>query len=232
MDSRKSKFILNAILDTQATIRAIDVKIGYLLAALLVPFALLGRIWAHLSNIHSILTNYHIGDILAGTFLLLWIFSILCFIRALSAIDNPTDHINNSHRYKGIFYSGGLYKFGFLDSFLNRNFIKAHDEVPTFLSKIPNNTAEVLHELTLEQMKLIYIREIKLHRLKIGITAATFWFLFGFASFTSSKLYLTDVISHKNNNQEVQVQEVQKITKTPTAHHRKHKNSYCPSSKT
>ena len=221
MDSDKSKFILNSILDTQATIRAIDVKIGYLLAALLVPFALLGRIWAHLFNIHATLPFY-IGDLLFFAFLLTWIFSILCLIRALSAIDNPAIHIIDHRNYNGIFYSGGLYQFEFFDSFQNRKSIRASENVVSFLAKVPDSERNIQNELAFEQMKLIYIREIKLHRLKTGIIAAICWFAIGLSSFASSKLYSTDVVSHKNNNQEVQVQ-VQKITKIPTAHHQKHK---------
>jgi hypothetical protein len=217
MDSDKSKFILNAILDTQATIRAIDVKIGYLLAALLVPFALLGRIWAHLFNIHATLP-FHIGDLLFFAFLLTWVFSILCLIRALSAIDNPAIHIINYRNYSGIFYSGGLYEFEFFDSFQNRKSIRASDNVVSFLAKVPDSEINIQNELAFEQMKLIYIREIKLYRLKIGIRIAAFWFLIGLFSFTLSKFHAIDVASHKNNNQEVQ-----KVIQNPILHHERYK---------
>ncbi len=188
MDSDKSKFILNAILDTQATIRAIDVKIGYLLAALLVPFTLLGRIWAHLFNLHVTLP-FHFGDLLFVAFLLMWAFAVLCFICALSAIDNPARHIINASNYQGVFYGCGLYQFGVLDSVLNREIVRASNDVTSFLARIPDVAINIQSELAFEQMKLIYIRDIKLHRLRVGITSAQIWFCIGFLSFVLSKIY-------------------------------------------
>ncbi|RIZ67614.1 MAG: hypothetical protein D0528_11275 [Methylococcales bacterium] len=188
MDSDKSKFILNAILDTQATIRAIDVKIGYLLAALLVPFTLIGRIWAHFFNLHVALP-FHLDDFLFIAFLLMWVFTILCFIRALSAIDNPARHIINASHCQGVFYGGGLYQFGFLDSVLNREMVRASNDITSFLARIPDARINIQSELAFEQMKLIYIRDIKLHRLRVGITSAQIWFCIGFLSFVLSKIY-------------------------------------------
>jgi hypothetical protein len=182
----KKEFIFEAILDTQETIRAIDVKIGALLAALLIPFSSLGSIWTYFTIVYS---NYPkvIGIVLPVIFGLSWILSIISLIRALSAIDNPANHIINSAQYKGSFYGGGLYQFGVLDSLINRDIIKASKDVATIVADAPNTPDEIINELAFEQLKLIYIREVKLFRLKMTIKFSSIWLSTGVFSYCLSK---------------------------------------------
>lgn len=183
----KTAFIAGAILDIQSTIRAFDVKIGALLAALLIPFSNLGRICAHFQNIFQNY-NQNLAILLLVLFFCMWVFSITSLIRGLSAIDNPAKHIVNSSNYKGSFYGANLYNFGFLDCFLNRTIIKANKDVSTFELDIPKSKNEIEGELVFEQLKLIYIREAKLHRLKWGINFASVWFVLGLISYVISKI--------------------------------------------
>ena len=183
----KVAFITGAISDIQSTIRAIDVKIGALLVAVLMPFSNLGRICAHFQNISQ---NYSqtLILVLLVSFFSAWVMLIIALTRGLAAIDNPAKHTVNSNKYKGSFYGGNLYNFGFLDCLLNRSIIKANKDVSTFELDIPESKNEIEIELIFEQMKLIYIRDAKLHRLKWGINFSVLWFVLGLISYITSKM--------------------------------------------
>jgi hypothetical protein len=183
----KIDFIAAAINDTQNTIRATDVKVAALLTAMLLPLSLLGKIWAQFLHLSSVLSPYF--AVVSGVlFFLTWITSVAALIRTISAIDNPASHIVNSGSFKGSFYGGGLYSFSFIDTFFNRDVIKAKKDVTSFSKDYPNTNDGFIEELTFEHIKLIYIREIKLFRLSIAIKAAQLWFLVGLAIYVLSKM--------------------------------------------
>lgn len=182
----KAEFVTAAIIDTQSTIRAIDVKIGALLVAILAPLSGLGRIFSHIENIavHSPKAFYLILSIM---FIVVWILAVTALVRGLGAIDNPSCHIVNATKRKGSFYGGGLYSFGLLDAFLNRSIIKANKDPVSFSSEIPDNESDILDELVFEHMKLIYIRDAKLNRLKWALSFSVAWLGFGIVIYLSSK---------------------------------------------
>lgn len=182
----KTAFLAGAILDVQSTIRAVDVKIGALIVGLLAPFANMGRICAHFEHIINI--NKGLGIVLAAVFFIAWITALIALVRALAAIENPAKHITNHTKYKGAFYGGGLYQFGLLDTFLNRDFIKASKDVASFEQDVPDTKKEIETELAFEQLKLLYIRDLKLHRLKYAIHFGLVWFFVGILSYLISKL--------------------------------------------
>ena len=178
MDS-KAQFISAAIADCQATIRATDVKVGALLAGLLLPFSQVSHIWDYLTQLSAILERQTVTFIFFG----IWFVAICALVRTISAIDNPANHIVNESSCKGSFYSGGLYSFGFLDSLLNRDLVKASKDVANFAQSYPDTPDEIELELSFEHMKLIYIREIKLHRLNFALKVSAIWFAFGMCAF-------------------------------------------------
>jgi len=184
---KKNDFILAAINDTQAIIRAIDVKVAALLMGLLVPLSSLGKIWNHLVHISSITTNYF-AIAIGSAFLVTWLMAVLSLVRTLSAIDNPANHIVNSNDHKGVFYGGGLFQFGWVDALFNRDVIKANKDVSVYSKGYPCDENEVASELCFEHMKLIYIRDIKLHRFKFSLNVALVWLLFGMCIYLYSKI--------------------------------------------
>ncbi len=186
MDS-KSDFILSAISDTQATIRSIDVKVVALLTGLLIPISSLGKIWNHLAHISSLI-SYVLAISIGLIFFLLWLISILSLVRTLSSIDNPANHIVNSSEYKGAFYGGGLFDFNWLDVVLNRTVIKANKDVAVFSKSYPDNESDIIDELSFEHMKLIYIREIKLHRFKWSMRMSFIWAALSIGIYVFSKV--------------------------------------------
>lgn len=185
MDKR-TDLIVAAILDTQATIRAIDVKVAALLVAVLAPLANTNRVFGHLNHFGSLSPKW-IFAILAIAFLATWIAAFAALVRSIGAIDNPAGHIINSGSLTGSFYSGGLYKMGLLDVFLNRDVIKASKDPASFLALVPNDAASIEKELAFEHMKLVYIREVKLIRLGWGLRFALIWLMLGIGIFLTSK---------------------------------------------
>ncbi len=184
---KKGDFILAAINDTQATIRAIDVKVAALLTGLLIPLSSLGKIWAHLAHVYSA-SNSNLTILVGAIFVTAWLIAVLSLVRTMSAIDNPSVHIVNSNKYKGSFYGGGLFEFGWPDVLMNRRIIKAGKDVSSFSQDYPVNDEDVISELTFEHMKLVYIREMKLHRLKYSVRIATFWLITGLGIYVYSKM--------------------------------------------
>ncbi|HHX8446647.1 TPA: hypothetical protein ACVO1C_003000 [Vibrio diabolicus] len=175
----KTHFIAAAIQDCQATIRATDVKVGALLAGLLLPFAQISQIWGYLGDL-ALLIETHVFTIV---FFFFWFFAIFSLVRTISAIDNPASHIVNEDTCKGTFYGTKLYDFSFLDSFLNRDVVKAKKDITNFASAYPSSIQDIELELSFEHMKLIYIREIKLHRLKFALQLSAAWFVLGVCAF-------------------------------------------------
>ena len=186
MNSR-SDFILAAINDAQATIRSIDVKVATLLAGLLIPITSIGTIWGYLTQL-STLTTPCVSVLIGGIYIIFWLVAVLSLVRTISAVDNPSLHIVNSSSYKGVFYGGGLFEFGWLDVLLNRPFIKANKDVSIFSEDYPSSEDDTISELTFEHMKLIYIRDIKLHRFKASIRVAFVWLLLGVGIYLYSKI--------------------------------------------
>lgn len=175
-----------AIMDTQATVRAIDVKVAALLVCVLAPLTSANRIFAHLGHF-GIQSPKWLFMALAVLFLLAWLLALIAMVRAIGAIDNPSQHIINTSNCKGTFYGGGLYNLSVVDVFLNRDIIKAAKDPLSFAAQLPTTDKELEVELVFEQMKLAYIRDIKLNRLNWGLRFSLLWLLLGIGIFLSSK---------------------------------------------
>ena len=182
----KREFLLAAIEDSQGTIRAVDVKVSVLLVGLLAPFSNLGRIFSHISHIDSAVSHVA-AYLIAFVFFSLWGMALLSLVMSISAIDNPAKHIASSSKFTGSFYGGGLYRFSFIDSLFNRDIIKAEKDSGSFYDLLPDSEREIENELMFEHMKIIYIREIKLHRLKYAYRFSIAWFLVGLTAYLLSK---------------------------------------------
>lgn len=182
------EFLYAALQDCQHTIRAVDVKVGVLLVGLLAPFTNLGRIVAHVKHLVA-LSDPIIAYGLTAAFFVLWTVALTSLVMAVSAIDNPANHIASSSKFKGSFYGGGLYRFSIVDALINRDTVKAEKDFATFFGAIPNSEKEIEEELIFEQMKLIYIREVKLVRLKYAYRFSIAWFVVGLVIYGASKIW-------------------------------------------
>ena len=105
----KFEFLHSAIQDTQQNIRALDFKIGALLAGCIVPFPQIREIFKFLT-----LNEYWWQHALAAIIFVIWLITVLILLSALSAIDNPSKHISDNTQQKGIYFGAGLFKFKIL----------------------------------------------------------------------------------------------------------------------
>ena len=167
-------FILAAINDTQATIRAIDVKVGTLLAGLLLPLVVKGEIFNYLIKISNII-SHSFGISISLLLIFVWFTTVFILVRTISAIDNPAKHIVDSKNFKGSFYGTGCYHFSVIDMFLNREAIKAEKSVIDLSADYPSGLEDIVNELAFEHLQLVYIRDIKFYRLKIAFRLSFFW---------------------------------------------------------
>lgn len=184
MDSRL-EFIHRAVEENQLNIRAIDVKIGALLAAVLLPLAAVARIFAHLENFYGIWPHWSMFAINMA-FLVSWLLALGCLVLAIAAIDNPAIHVPNVKLYKGSFYAGGMFRLSLTDALMNRPGVIATKSPADYMNELPTTDSEILSELAFEQMKLAYIRDVKMNRLKWGIRFAGAWLSLGICIFLSS----------------------------------------------
>lgn len=184
--TEKLQFIRDSILDIQSTIRVIDTKIAVLLVILLSPLSNLGSISTH---IESFVTKFPdcFDWFIVLIFIISWVLSVIAAIRVISSIDNPASHIVNNDKYSGVFYSGGLYSAGILDVFFNRLILKASKDVDRHLTTFPDSDESIEKELVFEQMKLVYIRDLKLCRLSFSISATFIWLPVGLFIYSYSR---------------------------------------------
>lgn len=109
-------------------------------------------------------------------------------IKSITAIDNPSNHIINASDFKGIYYSGYLFETNYSDIFLNREELKSSKDVLTHYADFSNDAEEIARELAFEQMKLIYIRDIKICRFNFSIVATLSCLITGFFIYMYSKI--------------------------------------------
>lgn len=186
MDNPKINFMQSAVNDVQATIRAIDVKIGALLVLVLAPFSNISRVFGHVDKL-CCRTPKWAFIALGIAFFTSWLLALASLVRALGATDNPAKHIPGAANMSGTYYGGGLYSFGILDSLFNRKKIKAKKDLITFFNDLPLQEDDILKDLAFEQMKVVYIRDIKANRLKWGLRFAVVWLLLGTSIYLNSR---------------------------------------------
>ena len=180
MNEQKVNFQYNSLIDIQNTIRSIDIKISFLLLIILFPLSNLESFIKTMINLYPTNLCYKILYFCYFfLFSLSWVLSFICSIKSLVAIDNPTNHIIDNKKYKGLFYIPNLYSINFFDSIMNRDSIKSLSSIENENKKLPEDFSELSKELTFEQMKLAYIRDIKIIRQKWAFNFALFWILLG-----------------------------------------------------
>lgn len=183
---RKIEFIYDSIHDIQSTIRAIDTKVAALLVVLSIPLTNVGTIVNDLSKFLS--KDYGVFKwILVVVFAVSWVLSLIAAARAISAIDKPSIQIVNSKKFKNTYYGGELYKMEFLDIFFNRDSLKAFKDVDSYYDDFPEQDLDIAKGLIFEQMKLVYIRDIKICRFNFSIQATYLAFTLGLTMYLVSK---------------------------------------------
>ena len=176
----KFEFLHSAIQDTQQNIRALDFKIGALLAGCIVPFPQIREIFKFLTA-----NELWWQQIVATVILAIWLLTVIILLSALSAIDNPTRHISDNIQQRGIYFGAGRFKFKILNIFCRTNNF-AVKSVQDYKDEIEDTTLDITKELAFEHLKLIYIRDLKIFRLRHAIVLIFILIIVGSISFIAT----------------------------------------------
>ena len=163
-------FLNASIQNTQAIIQATDVKLNILIAILLLPLTRMDQVVSYLSQ-HRPVSGLGLAVVVAIAVLLAgaWLLALFTTLRGLVAIRDAAAHIRGQRppQVKGCFYNADL--------FPHTRFRGVGDSIRTIDEQVrgfPNDLDSLLKELAWEQMKLTYIREVKMRRQRLAYGAA------------------------------------------------------------
>lgn len=174
--NERSKFLLAALADKQSTIRAVDVKCGFLFFVIFYPVFRLESVYGMAANLISGARCYSLPIIFVG---FLWLVSFLVLFRAASSIGNPAERINGAPT-TNTYFLPGLFELGPWAAFVNPNCMSSRS-VNEMLKFTPSSEDDAERELMFENMKLAYIRDLKTKRVNICIGLIAVWVIAGAA---------------------------------------------------
>lgn len=178
-NSYKENLLKESIQDNQATIRALDVKAGFLFVFLCVPLGTMDKITPAFT---TLITSNNLFILLIITFFLLWGYALIILFSSIAPQNNPKDSIDFNgitNQPKGFLFGGyHLQKLSFFQLFqaeaIPKEKIKLLDEI----NFIKNLSEEIyLEELNIERGKLITIRNLKTQRLNVCIKTIFIWLI-------------------------------------------------------
>lgn len=162
----KIDFLKSSINDIQGTIRLIDAKIIALLFIILMPITQIKLIFASIELVYSY--NFFIGLAVSLIMIVTWISSLTFSLLTIIGVRNPKENIPNNTNYKGLYFGDNLFKLSYKNLVAN-NKAKIETSVEDYLKKFEGNDDTILfNELVYEQVKLSFIRDVKMLRQKIA----------------------------------------------------------------
>ena len=160
MKQHQISYLYQSISDIQSTIRAIDVKLGFLFVAVFLPVVAVPQIYQVYSGIKSIA----IYDITSIVVLVFWCLSLYFLFKSLISIKDPVSAISNFEQSeKCSFYNGDLFKLGKFELFFN-NPVESKKSISEKCQELPQDEDEIISSLMYESFKLSYIRDLKIER--------------------------------------------------------------------
>lgn len=188
--SEKVNFLYNSIGDTQATIRAIDVKIGFLFVIVMFPLTNISDIFKTVLSVYKLYEYW--PPLIITTLIISWFVSAYSLLKSLVGISNPLNHVSGVNvtgaSPNGIFYGGYLFKLGIDNVLYNASKTTSSKTIAEETLNLPQNEDEIIRELILEKIKVTYIREIKMLRAKYCINSIAVW------TITGSIIWISDLI--------------------------------------
>lgn len=171
MDSEKINFLYKAIEDTQQIIRFTETKVGIIFLLFGIYVSMIGSglpdfakyIW----NMNITMRYFFFGVIILFFFsVLLIVWSVIMIVYPRS---NPSEHIiiGDDNKHKSFFYIADL-KVKWRDSFLDRKQLKIGRSFEAYLTGYGsiNTIKQLENELILELLKVSYLRELKIKRMR------------------------------------------------------------------
>ncbi|GEM_PF-909466 len=149
---------LEAVKDIQGTIRAIDSKIGILLAALAFP---LKDVAQRFIAVHE--AGFAPSSVVFSMAICAYAIGVILSVLTLTGIGGSHFHAKGATDFN-TFYAGGLFPLNFMDAFISRKNVHSRMTVEDFSKKIPQTCNEMLLDISAEIMQLAYIRDLKILR--------------------------------------------------------------------
>lgn len=179
MEERKVEFLYQSISDSQGTIRALDVKLGFFFVVIFLPLVALKEIMDIYKVIEGV-CYYFIPSLIS---VLAWVTSFLSLFFSALSIGNPMNKIDTSiddlsEDTKSAFYNGNIFQLNIL-SLVNSRLVKVRKNLREKTSSLPSDMSKLIYVLSLESMKLSYIREVKIYRINICMYATLVWIFLG-----------------------------------------------------
>ncbi len=178
-NDRKLEYLYASLSDIQSTIRAIDTKVSYLLVIFFIPLTKFRSIYITLRGLltHDAPLLSIVSGLLSFAFISAWIIGLWCALRTIIAIDDPRNHIDGD-RPESQFYPAHLFDHGFWATMgITRSTSKK--QFNSHYASIPSESDEIAKQLTLEQMKTMYIASLKLKRSRNAYKFAIAWVVIG-----------------------------------------------------
>ena len=159
----KIDFIKSSITDVQSTIRAIDAKIIALLFMTIIPITQIKVIYFSFSMIEQKTSFWSI--LILIILIVSWASSLTFSFLTLLGVKNPRQNIPNNGNFKGIYFGDNLFVLKFKKLF-NTKELTPNIDISVYIGQFEMGKDKLFKELVYEQMKLIYIRDIKFLRHK------------------------------------------------------------------
>ncbi|MDE2074805.1 MAG: hypothetical protein KGJ81_15320 [Alphaproteobacteria bacterium] len=159
-----ANYLYQSIADLQGTIRATDVKVGFLLVIIFSPLVAFDKVEPYLRIIFQ---EGLAQRCLLSAAILFWGLSLVAQFAALFAISSPAKRVRGGNPV-GTFYSEDLFDLGLVDVMINRA-RNSKRTIEEELVRLPKARESLIKELVFEKMKLAYIRSVKLKRLNWAV---------------------------------------------------------------
>ena len=178
-ETREFAFLIEAVKDIQGTIRAIDTKVGILLAVLAIPLPI---VQTALHDVHAHGATLTPANVLGALAFLAWVTAALVAIRALTGVGNAAKHVRAEQPPDDLFYAGGQYRLGWIDALVTRDAPLSSRSIEDYAAAVPAAPEAVNLHLSFEVLSLAYIRDLKIFRQKIAFELSAAAIVLGFLS--------------------------------------------------
>ncbi len=182
--TRAFTFLIEAVKDIQGTIRAIDTKVGILLAVLVIPLPI---VQSAFRDIHARGPALTPASVLGGLAFLAWFTAALVAIRALTGVGNASKHVRAEIPPDDHFYAGGQFRLRWIDALITRDAPLSARSIEDYAAAIPTDAEAVNLHLSFEILSLAYIRDLKIYRHKIAFELTSFTIVLGVLALVLSR---------------------------------------------
>ncbi len=164
----KIDLLVHSINDIQGTIRALDAKFFAIIVFFLLPFSEISII---ANAIKSLYSEYPcLAIIMLILTLIVWVLGLLYTFLGIYSISNPSSRVEGVSEAgtKGLFYQPNIFKMNLINGLFNC-LIKPSNNLSDIIKELKIENDLIFNELVFEQVKLVFIRDVKIVRQKASI---------------------------------------------------------------